>query len=463
MSMRDGTTPLILAAANSHVSIVKELLDQGADPNMTRHTGTGAIFFAAQGGFLDIVTMLLDNGVNIHQASKDGGTALVVAAQCGHQDVVEFLLEKGANANVAMRDRASTLFVAAQNGHTGVVKALLKAGARVNTRRVDGATPLWIASQMGHHQAVRILLANGAFHDTPRHDGATPLLKAAHKGHIDVIQELLPYKPSLGLLKNGESALHAAALSGDLRVTKTLLAAGADSSLKNDQGLTPVQIAVQSKHYDCASTLKEDLAKRRERAKTASPATPTKSPPPTDSSPGSPRVVGSPKPTPTHVPGRCSTPTSPAIVQSQSSGQLLDGESSPTRAKAPPRSSTQFALAGSSSPLSRGRGRGVADQYMSCELSTLVDGSSRPPTTLVVGSCGAMSMGSGPSTGPAPSPNPSISSEPVGSHSRHNGTERSSSRRSGDFSSVKSIFHKTLASFKRSSLRRRSSKDSPEP
>lgn len=31
-------------------------------------------------------------------------------------------------------------------------------------------------------------------------DGATPLFKASHKGHCSVIEELLKYKPSLGLL-----------------------------------------------------------------------------------------------------------------------------------------------------------------------------------------------------------------------------------------------------------------------
>lgn len=37
MMFQDGTTPLILAAANSHVALVKELLDQGGEPNATRH------------------------------------------------------------------------------------------------------------------------------------------------------------------------------------------------------------------------------------------------------------------------------------------------------------------------------------------------------------------------------------------------------------------------------------------
>jgi hypothetical protein len=38
------------------------------------------------------------------------------------------------------------------------------------------------------------------YHTPGSQDGATPLFKASHKGHASVIEELLKYKPSLGLL-----------------------------------------------------------------------------------------------------------------------------------------------------------------------------------------------------------------------------------------------------------------------
>ncbi|XP_021339333.1 ankyrin repeat domain-containing protein 29-like [Mizuhopecten yessoensis] len=66
---KEGTTPLILAAANNHLDCVKELLKQGGDPAARRLTGTCALFFAAQGGFLDIVKVLLDSGAPVDIAS----------------------------------------------------------------------------------------------------------------------------------------------------------------------------------------------------------------------------------------------------------------------------------------------------------------------------------------------------------------------------------------------------------
>ena len=43
--LQEGTTPLILAAANNHVHCVQELLDQGADPNARRLVSIKTVSF----------------------------------------------------------------------------------------------------------------------------------------------------------------------------------------------------------------------------------------------------------------------------------------------------------------------------------------------------------------------------------------------------------------------------------
>lgn len=85
---KEGTTPLIVAAAAGHFQAVYELLQQGADLNSKRlvwfsvfktffqiqcllffQTGTTALFFSAQGGFTDIVNLLLENGALVNSPS----------------------------------------------------------------------------------------------------------------------------------------------------------------------------------------------------------------------------------------------------------------------------------------------------------------------------------------------------------------------------------------------------------
>lgn len=45
------------------------------------------------------------------------------------------------------------------------------------------------------------------------------------------------------MFQNGESVMHAAALNGQVPIMKRLLAAGADPSLPNQEGDTPLQLA----------------------------------------------------------------------------------------------------------------------------------------------------------------------------------------------------------------------------
>ncbi|GBP38784.1 Ankyrin repeat domain-containing protein 29 [Eumeta japonica] len=272
----DGTTPLILAAAMGHEDCVRELLAQGADPACCRtssarvgvwpgQTGTSALFFAAQGGFLEVARALLHAGAAIDAPStncaymwprlQDGGTPLFVACQCGHLPVVHELIARGADVNSCMKDKATPLFIAAQNGHEDACRALLSAGAAVDALRSDRATPLWIAAQCGHDHVVRLLLRAGAYVDQVRQDGATPLFKAAHKGHSAVVSELLKYKPNLGLLPNGQTALHGAAIFGQMSCVKLLARAGG-VRMRNSASLTAAQAAQAAGKHDVVAYLK---------------------------------------------------------------------------------------------------------------------------------------------------------------------------------------------------------------
>lgn len=56
--------------------------------------------------------------------------------------------------------------------------------------------------------------------------------------------------------QNGESALHAASSFGHLGVVKLLLHAGANSSLKNHDGVTPMDLAISSKHNNIVEYLR---------------------------------------------------------------------------------------------------------------------------------------------------------------------------------------------------------------
>uniref|UniRef100_A0A3P8T4R1 Ankyrin repeat domain 29 n=1 Tax=Amphiprion percula TaxID=161767 RepID=A0A3P8T4R1_AMPPE len=224
-----GTTALMVASYSGHYECVKELIMQGADINYQRETGSTALFFASQHGHCDVVKLLFEFGASTEFQTKDGGTALTVASQYGHSKVVDTLLKNGANVHdqLNVRPFAST-FTASH------CQYLLHAA--------DGTAPLWMAAQMGHSEAVKVLLLRGADRDADRQDGSTALFKAALKGHNSVIEELLKFSPSLGLLKNGSTALHAAVVGGNLRSILLLLGANADPTLANKNNELPADL-----------------------------------------------------------------------------------------------------------------------------------------------------------------------------------------------------------------------------
>nr|XP_012300436.1 ankyrin repeat domain-containing protein 29 isoform X1 [Aotus nancymaae] len=231
------------AARRGNLALLKLLLNSGrVDVDCRDSHGTTLLMVAAYAGHIDCVRELVLQGADINLQRESGTTALFFAAQQGHNDVVRFLFGFGASTEFRTKDGATALFLAAQGGYLDVIRLLLASGAKVNQPRQDGTAPLWIASQMGHSEVVRVMLLRGADRDAARNDGTTALLKAANKGYNDVIQELLKFSPTLGILKNGTSALHAAVLSGNIKTVALLLEAGADPSLRNKANELPAEL-----------------------------------------------------------------------------------------------------------------------------------------------------------------------------------------------------------------------------
>jgi uncharacterized protein len=126
----DGATPFLRAAQSGDVTVMKLLLEHGADPKLATVNGDTALMVAAGIGWVDGVTfewseaqnleavkMCLDLGLDPNMADGDGRTALHGAAHKGRNDVVQLLVDRGAKLDA--RDKGSRdTFTGALEGHT---------------------------------------------------------------------------------------------------------------------------------------------------------------------------------------------------------------------------------------------------------------------------------------------------------------------------------------------------------
>jgi ankyrin repeat protein len=231
-----GITPLYLASANGNAAIVSALLARGANPNLASETGVTPLMEAARSGKVNAVRSLLAKGADVNAAERDRQqTALMWAVSRRHPEVVKELLTRGASVNARTRVRPLTVML--DQGPRRSVKTSMQDARQIEA---GGSTALIFAAQTGDVESTRLLLAAGASVNDSSADGNSALVTATFAGHGPVSAVLIESGADLNAAGAGYSALHAAALRGDLATTRALLAKGANANARLTKG-SPVR------------------------------------------------------------------------------------------------------------------------------------------------------------------------------------------------------------------------------
>lgn len=143
------------AAKRGDAVTVMDLLRSGADIN---HRTNGklptALAAASSENQLSVMKLLLDEGAEVDARGRSWITALGAAASKGKIEAIQLLLENGAKADDAM-------YSASSNGHTAFVKSLIEKEVNINAHG-DGGDALNVACSGGHDSTVQLLLKNRA-------------------------------------------------------------------------------------------------------------------------------------------------------------------------------------------------------------------------------------------------------------------------------------------------------------
>lgn len=185
-------TPLVYAAVEGHVEMVKLLLSQGADPAKGQDEYTPLHAAAISGNpLVGVLLLAADANVSSPEKSGDGHTPLHWAVQENQDEFVQLLLDHGADPNRQDVYGFTPLMTAAGSGNSRVAGLLISHGAIVDQKRgEDLESALHIAASYGHLDVVKALTAAGADVSLRTADARTPMDLAMLSGHDDVVQFL---------------------------------------------------------------------------------------------------------------------------------------------------------------------------------------------------------------------------------------------------------------------------------
>ncbi len=142
-----GATPLMRAANNGNIDIIKLLLRSGANVNAADAGGATALHIAARRGNVSAVQILLDSNSNPNAVDSEGWTPLMRAATSGNSKIIELLLAKGAKVNATNEWGESAAVYAAKRGDGTSLSILKNSGANLEIRDINGNSAIQIAQK----------------------------------------------------------------------------------------------------------------------------------------------------------------------------------------------------------------------------------------------------------------------------------------------------------------------------
>ncbi|KAL9076029.1 MAG: hypothetical protein Q9157_003808 [Trypethelium eluteriae] len=242
----------LFIAAQDDSSILRLLLEKGADPDTCTNAGLTPLMSAARNSCVHAVRMLLEHNATLdlevsrNDQDNPGWTAMSFAVESGHVDIVRLLGDAGANLNHRTGEGLHPIHQA-REGET--LRALLEYRKRIDTNQVtpEGETALCRMIQLNRPiETVKLLVNAGANLNIQDCHGDTALSEAAWKNNQQVVSLLLREDDldiNLGSQQFG-SALHQACMGFHTEVVKLLVENGADVNyLATGVGGTPLQVA----------------------------------------------------------------------------------------------------------------------------------------------------------------------------------------------------------------------------
>lgn len=215
------------------------------------------ILKAARAGDAAKVKQLLEQDPRLIAARDPlGNTALILAVNSGHDEIAELLLAAGVQPDI---------YEAASIGRTELVAQFLNDDASLlDSYSPEGFTALALAAHFGQIETLEFLIAQGgnlnavskhAMNVTPLHAALFGRRVEAAKALVAAGADVTAKRGGSGWPRAGWTALHYCAGYGFTELVKPLIERGADINALDDEGKTPLRVAIESAQQEVADLL----------------------------------------------------------------------------------------------------------------------------------------------------------------------------------------------------------------
>lgn len=222
--MAANATPLTDAVDAGDISLVRVLINQGAQVNEKDENGAVALTHVLSLKYTgepsrapEIAEYLIEHGADINDKDNNGITPLfsvlgtymlgeAIAAEGireGHQqsaaeqrktleiraaaiNLATLLLDRGTDVNAKSADGLTALHISAVGQDSDISRLLIARGANVNAQTDDGTTPLHFSAAMRSKSNTTLLIAHGANVNARTKARETPLGIAIREKHPEV-------------------------------------------------------------------------------------------------------------------------------------------------------------------------------------------------------------------------------------------------------------------------------------
>ena len=238
----DGISALSLCAGISSPQAVEQVIAKGADVNAADLQGQTPLMWAAAKGRSDNMAVLIKHGANVNAVTKKGFTALHFALKSKADAGLLMLTDAGADTKAVLPDGTSMIQAAITEHNIPFAMKLVSALPDMNQRDKRGRQMIHIAALSGSADLVKLVLSKGGDPNAVTPDAKpimvntlqhSAILNESAAARIIIKVPTIPASPACST-----SALFMAAEAGSVDAMKVLIAAGAKTDVKAQDGST---------------------------------------------------------------------------------------------------------------------------------------------------------------------------------------------------------------------------------